>query len=94
MSKKTSVAESVSKPKKKELEQLVVDFLTANKEKQFNYKQIAAAINIRGEEGRRVLIKVLDRLRDYDVLLETSRGRYKINNRGLILEGRFEDKQW
>jgi len=90
MSKKTSVAESVSKPKKKELEQLVVDFLTANKEKQFNYKQIAAAINIRGEEGRRVLIKVLDRLRDYDVLLETSRGRYKINNRGLILEGRFE----
>ena len=28
MSKKTSVAESASKPKKKELEQLVVDFLT------------------------------------------------------------------
>ncbi len=90
MSKRTSVAEPVSKPKKKELEQLVVDFLTVNKEKQFNYKQIAAALNIRGEEGRRVLIKALDRLRDYDVLLETSRGRYRLNNRGLILEGRFE----
>lgn len=90
MSKKTSVAESASKPKKKELEQLVVDFLTVNKEKQFNYKQIAAALNIRGEEGRHVLIKALDRLRDYDVLLETSRGRYRLNNRGLILEGRFE----
>ena len=36
MSKRTSVAEPVSKPKKKELEQLVVDFLTVNKEKQFN----------------------------------------------------------
>ncbi len=90
MSKKTSVAEPASKPKKKELEQLVVDFLTVNKEKQFNYKQIAAALNIRGEEGRHVLIKALDRLRDYDVLLETSRGRYRLNNRGLILEGRFE----
>jgi len=90
MSKRTSVAETVSKPKKKELEQLVVDFLTENKDKQFNYKQIAAALNIRGEEGRRVLVKALDRLRDYDVLLETSRGRYRLNNRGLILEGRFE----
>ena len=90
MSKRTSVTEPVSKPKKKELEQLVVDFLTTNKDKQFNYKQISAALNIRGEDGRRVLIKALDRLRDYDVLLETSRGRYRLNNRGLILEGRFE----
>ena len=90
MGKRTSVTETVSKPKRKELEQLVVDFLTKNKDKQFNYKQIAAALNVRGEEGRRVLIKALDRLRDYDVLLETSRGRYRLNNRGLILEGRFE----
>lgn len=90
MSKRTSTAESVAKPKKKELEQLVIDFLTQNKEKQFNYKQIAAALNIRGEEGRKILVKVLDRLRDEDVLLETSRGRYRSNNRGLILEGRFE----
>lgn len=90
MSKRTSTAESVAKPKKKELEQLVIDFLTQNKEKQFNYKQIAAALNIRGEEGRKILVKVLDRLRDEDVLLETSRGRYRSNNRGFILEGRFE----
>jgi ribonuclease R len=47
-------------------------------------------LNVRGEEGRSVLIKVLDKLRDDDLLLETSRGRYRINNRGLMLEGRFE----
>jgi ribonuclease R len=47
-------------------------------------------LNVRGEEGRRLLIKVLDKLRDDDLLLETSRGRYRINNRGLMLEGRFE----
>ncbi|MDO5665866.1 MAG: ribonuclease R [Bacteroidia bacterium] len=90
MSKRTSITEPASKPKKKELGQSVISFLTQNKEKQFNYKQIAAALNIRGEEGRRVLVKVLDRLRDEDVLLETSRGRYRLNNRGLVLEGRFE----
>lgn len=90
MRKKTSSAPSDTKLRRKELSQLVVNFLTQNNDKQFNYKQIAAAFNIRGEEGRRTLVKALDRLRAEDVLLETSRGRYRINNRGLMLEGRFE----
>lgn len=90
MSKKEISSSPTTKPRKKELIPLVTSFLTQNKEKQFNYKQIAAALDIRGEEGRRVLINVLDKLRDEDVLLETSRGRYRVNNRGLILEGRFE----
>ncbi len=90
MRKKSSSAPSETKLRKKELSQLVVNFLTQNNDKQFNYKQIAAAFNIRGEEGRRTLVKALDRLRAEDVLLETSRGRYRINNRGLMLEGRFE----
>ncbi len=90
MSKRNKTSQISTKIKRKELEQIVVAFLTNNIDKQFNYKQIAAAINIKGEDGRRSLIKVLDRLRDSDVLLETSRGKYRANNRGLILEGRFE----
>ena len=78
------------KLRKKDLSASIISFLNENNDKQFNYKQIAAALNVRGEEGRRVLIKVLDKLRDDDLLLETSRGRYRINNRGLMLEGRFE----
>lgn len=90
MSKKKISIPSPDKPRKKELIPLVKKFLGQNSDKQFNYKQIAAALNIRGEEGRRVLVNVLDKLRDEDVLLETSRGRYRLNNRGLMLEGRFE----
>lgn len=90
MSKKITTLSSATKPKKKDLTISIIDFLTENNDKQFNYKQIAAALNVRGEEGRRVLIKVLDKLRDEDMLLETSRGRYRINNRGLMLDGRFE----
>lgn len=90
MSKKINSSEPSGKLKKKELEQLVINFLSSNNDKQFNYKQIAASLKIKGEEGRRALIKALDKLRDNDVLLETSRGRYRANNRGLILEGRFE----
>lgn len=90
MSRKTNTSSTESKPRKKELITSVTQFLTENNDKQYNYKQIAAAINVRGEEGRRQLVKVLDKLRDEDLLLETSRGRYRINNRGLMLEGRFE----
>jgi ribonuclease R len=90
MSKKAASQEPLSKPRKKDLTVLITDFLTENKDKQFNYKQIAAALNVKGEDGRRVLIKVLDKLRDDDIILESSRGRYRINNRGLILDGRFE----
>ena len=90
MSKKTSQSETVAKPKKKDLTISVIDFLKENKDKQFNYKQIAAAIDVRGEESKRVLLNVLDKLRDEEKLLESSRGRYRINNRGLMLDGRFE----
>ncbi|HCC86631.1 MAG TPA: ribonuclease R [Porphyromonadaceae bacterium] len=89
MSRKTS-SDVENKPRKKELITSVTRFLSENNDKQYNYKQIAAALNVSGEEGRRQLLKVLDKLRDDDVLLETSRGRYRINNRGLMLEGRFE----
>lgn len=90
MAKKEANPAVETKLKKKELAEAVLKFLNQNREKQFNYKQIAAALNIRGEEGRRTLIKVLDKLRGADRVLETSRGRYRINNRGLMLEGRFE----
>lgn len=90
MSRKTTISSAEGKPRKKELITFVTQFLTENNDKQYNYKQLAAALNIRGEVGRQQLIKVLDKLRDDDVLLETSRGRYRINNRGLMLEGRFE----
>mgnify|MGYP000970648657 CR=1 FL=1 len=89
MSKKTSSSESKPRLSKKALAQAAVDFLSQNRGKEYNYKQIAAAIHV-DEEGRRLLIKVLDNLRDEDQVLETSRGKYRINDRGLILEGRFE----
>jgi len=90
MSNKVNADTTAPKLRKKDLSASIISFLNENNDKQFNYKQIAAALNVRGEEGRRVLIKVLDKLRDDDLLLETSRGRYRINNRGLMLEGRFE----
>lgn len=90
MKKRKTRKKDNQKIRKKDIEQLVLDFLNQNNDKQFNYKQIAAALNLNNEPMRRQLVNILDRLRDEDRVLETSRGRYRTNNRGLILEGRFE----
>jgi ribonuclease R len=90
MRRKTSSPKSKSRLSKKALTKAVVDFLNRNRGKEYNYRQIAAAIDVNSKEGRTLLVKVLDKLRDEDVVLETSRGRYRINDRRLMLEGRFE----
>ncbi len=90
MKKRNTTHQKTQKTKKKDIERSVLDFLSQNIDKQFNYKQIAAALNFNNESLRRQLVNILDKLRDEDQILETSRGRYRTNNRGLILEGRFE----
>lgn len=90
MSKKKKSDSSATTLRRKDLISAVSDFLTQNKEKQFNYKQIAAALNVQGTEARGILMSVLDKMRDDEVVLVSSRGRYRINDRGLMLEGRFE----
>mgnify|MGYP001430056751 FL=1 len=90
MKKRKTIQRKTQKPKKKEIERLVLDFLSKNSEKQFNYKQIAAALDLNREPTRLLLVNILDKLRDEDRILETSRGKYRTNNRGLMLEGRFE----
>lgn len=74
MRRKTSSPKSKSRLSKKALTKAVVDFLNRNRGKEYNYRQIAAAIDVNSKEGRTLLVKVLDKLRDEDVVLETSRG--------------------
>ena len=78
------------KRKKKELASAILQFLNDNPGNKFNYKQISAALNVTSSDERNSLSNVLDKMRDDEVVLETSRGRYKSNTRHPILEGRFE----
>lgn len=82
--------QSEPKRKKKELASEIIQFLNDNQNNQYNYKQISAALNVTDDNERRSLSDVLDKLRDDELVLETSRGRYKSNNRNPVLEGRFE----
>jgi ribonuclease R len=90
MRKKKKTEEPVRKRKKKELASAIIQFLNDNDGKQYNYKQISAALDVSAEERRTTLRDVLDKLRDDELILETQRGKYKTNNRKPVLEGRFE----
>ena len=82
-----------ARPKKRDLEQLVISFLKANPDKQYNYKQIAAAIDIHKKQERNQLLNVIDKMEREERILASSRKRYRINTRGLMLEGRFERRR-
>lgn len=90
MKEKMKKGQPEPKRKKKELASAIVKFLNDNSEKQYNYKQISAALDVSSEERRTTMQDVLDKLRDDELILETSRGKYRANNRKPILEGRFE----
>ena len=90
MARKKRTNQPAQKRKKKELASAIIQFLTDNADKQYNYKQISAALDVSAEERRDTLRDILDKLRDDELILETSRGKYKTNNRKPILEGRFE----
>ena len=90
MRKKKKTDQPEKKRKKKELASAIIQFLNDNSDKQYNYKQISAALEVSAEEQRTTLRDVLDKLRDDELVLETQRGKYKTNDRKPILEGRFE----
>lgn len=90
MKKKRKTEQPEKKRKKKELASAIIQFLNENPDKQYNYKQISAALEVSAEEQRTTLRDVLDKLRDDELVLETQRGKYKTNDRKPILEGRFE----
>ena len=90
MRKKKKTEQPEKKRKKKELASAIIQFLNENPDKQYNYKQISAALEVSAEEQRTTLRDVLDKLRDDELVLETQRGKYKTNDRKPILEGRFE----
>ncbi len=62
----------------KDLASKILKFLNKNSQKSFNYKQIAAAIDILDGTGKQQIIKKLEELKRIERIEETDRGQYKI----------------
>ncbi|WP_417443317.1 ribonuclease R [Joostella sp.] len=65
------------KHKKNELTKGIFTVLESNRDQSFNYKQIAAKLDIKDTEGRNLLIKKLGQLKDKKRIEEVERGKYK-----------------
>jgi len=65
------------KHKKNELTKGIFTVLESNREKSFNYKQIAAKLDITDTNGRNLIIKRLGQLKDKQRIEEVERGKYK-----------------
>ncbi len=63
--------------KKKELQDLILEFLQKQNKQSFNYKQIAFAIGATNPANRMDVINLLDELAAGDVIAEVELGKYK-----------------
>lgn len=73
--------------KSKDYSNQILKFLSKNTAKSFNYKQIAAALDITDTNGRNTIIKNLKTLAAQQTLEEVERGKYIINEQTNYYEG-------
>jgi len=72
---------------KKVLREGVIRFFKKTPNKSFNYKQIAAALDVRDSDTRKTILEILSELKNDDTIKEVDRGRYKFNHHVQTLIG-------
>jgi ribonuclease R len=91
MSKKTKTRKKPStRIRKSELVQNIINIFNENPEKNYNYKQMALALNISSESQRVFVNELLYELLHEEFLIEISRGKFKVNSRGGYLTGTID----
>lgn len=68
------------------IEKKIVELFSTGDNAKYNYKQIAAKINIFDKEGRELVKKILQDFLDAKILLAAGQGKYKINSKYLSKE--------
>lgn len=68
------------------IEKKIVELFSTGENAKYNYKQVAAKINIFDKEGRETVKKILQDFIDAKILLSVGQGKYKINAKYLSKE--------
>lgn len=87
----------MSKPKKHKrgkrlakIEKAIMGVMREDRLKQFNYKQIAAALNINDDHGRQMVNQALESLKEADKIEELQRGKYRYKHTDHFVEGKVD----
>ncbi|MFV0364144.1 MAG: hypothetical protein ACK5LL_13825, partial [Suipraeoptans sp.] len=90
MTKNRIPQKTTRRKKKSDIVTAVIGFFNNNTDQSYNYKQIGADIGIKTQPERLLLMDILEGMVEDAFIIETRKGKYKSNTRGLFLEGRFE----
>lgn len=74
----------------KDLTKNIFTILKEDVSKQYNYKQIAAKLNVKDTEGKNQIIQKLDELTVSKKLIEIERGKYKIDEERKYFVGKLD----
>ncbi|MFH2142634.1 MAG: ribonuclease R [Bacteroidota bacterium] len=72
---------------KKSLTGKILEIFFENQSKIYNYKQLAAMLNVKDFGKRQLIIEILAELTVYENLLEPERGKYKLKPRSGYIQG-------
>ena len=70
------------KKKKNSLERKITKHFRNNPEKEYNYKQVAAVLEIKDTKTRNEIIKILNKLTSEKTLKSSTKGKYKLEQIG------------
>lgn len=90
MSKKRIPHKTSKRKTKADIINAAINFFNRNIKDSFNYKQISADLGLKTPAEKQMLVSILHDLQEDAFIVETDKGKYKSNTRGMFLDGHFE----
>lgn len=90
MSKNKMPHKTDKRKTKSDIINAIVNFFNRNSTESFSFKQVAEKLGYKKPAEKQLINNILFDLQEDAFIIETARGKYKSNNRGVFLEGTFE----
>lgn len=90
MSKNKAPHKKDKRKTKSDITNSVVNFFNKNSSESFGIKQVAEKLGFKKPAEKQLISNILYDLQEDDFIIETGKGKYKSNNRGIFVEGVFE----
>lgn len=90
MSKNKAPHKKDKRKTKSDITNSVVNFFNKNSSESFGIKQVAEKLGFKKPAEKQLINNILYDLQEDDFIIETGKGKYKSNNRGIFVEGVFE----
>ncbi len=90
MSKNKAPHKKDKRKTKSDITNSVVNFFNKNSSESFGIKQVAEKLGFKKPAEKQLISNILYDLQEDDFIIETGKGKYKSNNRGIFVEGIFE----